>query len=157
MTPISSTIPMSSPLFFIILFPSWFLWSYLFNFANAWRGLHLAYLLGSSPLLKFVTSLWHRDPWHPLWLCFLCFFFVKHFKQGCLAGRYAPKIKIRLGGFWYPLLMFHFIFYSTLMGAFKKLLDLSSLECFETHLNHQQVAFFSFNGGIRFFFLSSLF
>ncbi len=57
MKPISSTIPMSFPLFFIILFPSWFLWSYLFNSANVWRGLHVAYLLSSSPLLNFVTPM----------------------------------------------------------------------------------------------------
>jgi hypothetical protein len=109
MKPISSTLPMSFPLFFIILFPNWFLWSYLFNSANVWRGLHVAYLLGSSPLLNFVTPMMASGSLaSPLALFPLPSFFVRCFKQGCSTSRCAPKMKVCLGGFWYPLLMFHF-------------------------------------------------
>ncbi len=123
MKPISSTIPMSFPLFFIILFPSWFLWSYLFNSANVWRGLHVAYLLSSSPLLNFVTPMvasWSLAS--PLALFPLPFFFVRRFKQGCSASRCAPKMKVCLGGFWYPLLMFHF--FASLLPPFSKLWEI---------------------------------
>jgi hypothetical protein len=57
MTPTSLTLSMSSLLFFIILLSSWFLWGYLFNLANVWPRLHLAYLLGSSPSLNYVAPL----------------------------------------------------------------------------------------------------
>jgi hypothetical protein len=57
MTLISFTSPMSFLLCLIILFSSLLLWGCLFNLTSAWLGLHLAYLLGSSPLLSFVAPL----------------------------------------------------------------------------------------------------
>jgi len=57
MTHTSLTLSMSSFLFLIILLSSWFLWGYLFNLANVWPRLHLAYLLGSSPLLSYIAPL----------------------------------------------------------------------------------------------------
>ncbi len=79
MTPISSTLPMSSPLFY--------------------------FLVGFCGVL--LPPWWHQDPWHPLWFYLLYFcFWEGRFKQGCSACRCAPKIRVRLGGFWYPLVMF---------------------------------------------------
>jgi hypothetical protein len=39
---------------------------------------------------------------------FTFFFFAGRYKQGCSTCRCVPKIKVCLGGFWYPLLKFCF-------------------------------------------------
>jgi len=55
MKAISLALPMLSPSSLIILFFSWLLWGCLFNLASARLGFHLAYLLGLSRLLSFMT------------------------------------------------------------------------------------------------------
>lgn len=66
---------------------------------------------------------WHQDPWCPFWFCLFCiFFFVKKSRRRSSPCKCVPKTKERLGGFWYPFLMFH---KEAFLSTFSRFLELN--------------------------------